>query len=149
MKSICAAAFLVLAAACHKADPVDSTLTTSSDTPPVADTSATKAPPAVPELGTNAAGQKRVTAVAPSVAPTAVSEAPATTTVPDEVQVPPADPATAPIVQGTTTTTTTTTVTTGAKKPVVKQGNGFGTGAARGNGINSSGPVGNGGGGIR
>lgn len=151
MKSICAAAFLVLAAvACSKEVPVATTSTTSAEALPPADTNGTTPPPAVPELGKDGQGKARMSAKPRTMSTddgvTSTSSIP--TTDDSELTATPAETAVTPPVQGTTTTTTTTTVTT-VKKKAPKPAGDYGAGAARGNGINSTGPVGNGGGGVR
>ena len=147
MKSICAAAFLVLAAvACNKDLPVATTSTTSAEALPPADTNGTTPPPAVPELGKDGQGRARMSAKPRATSSmsddglTTTSSIPATDD--SEVVAAPAETAVVPPVQGSTTTTTTTTVTTVKKKPVAKPAGDYGTGAARGNGINSTAPGG-------
>lgn len=157
MKSISVvASFLVLAAVACKTDPpVGTTNTTSAEALPLppAATENTTPPPAVPELNQQGmAGGKKV--VAPVSKGTAMSTATATdegttAAAPMPATEETAAPVVAPVQQQGTTTTTTTTVTTKKAKKAAPQGEGFGTGAARGNGATSNGPVGESGGGVR
>lgn len=149
MKSLPFAAFLVLAAvACDsQSDKPGSTTTTSAEQPmPAGAMDNTTPPPAVPPEMNGPAKAKAPVTPSMSKDDGLTSTSPIPTTEDTDTDWSKKDGGASNVTPAAQTTTTTTTV---KKKPVEQQGKGYGPGAARNNGINSSGPVGNGGGGVR